>query len=53
MSVTPYKERSGKRIAEILYLSTKNVPTKIKMPNMVNKPHYEGSEATETSHIHF
>ena len=34
---------------------TNNVPTlriMIKFPNMVNKPHYEVSEDTETSHYY-
>ena len=55
MSVTPEKECPGKNTAGKMNSPTNNVPLLrkfSKFPKMGNKPHYKGSEATETNNSH-
>ena len=48
----PEKEGTRKSTYENVSSATYNITIIRKMPKMENKPHYEGSEATETNHYH-
>ena len=52
MNVPPEKGYSRKIISEISSSPKNNIPILGKIPKMTNKPHYSGSEATETNNYH-
>ena len=53
MSGTPEKQHLRKRTAAIVSSTTNNEKLFNKTPKLANKPHYEGSEATDTDNYHY